>query len=303
MMAALVVAAPAAAQEKPAGSGDAASLTEIRFTDSSTLKLVIRDPHLELVTSYGKLTVPFSDIHRIEFGRRISAEDLRRVEAAVAQLGSNTFKEREAAQAELLALREKGYPALRKAARQADPEVVRRAEEVLARLRDTLPEEILEVPADDVVYTKDSKFTGRIASGTLNVRTTQLGDVQLKLADARRMRSLAVQQDEPEPKVVLPDPGNLTGLAQQVGKTLWFRVTGAVSGSVYGTDIYTSDSTLAVAAVHAGALKAGETGLVKVTILPNHPGFVSSTRNGITSSAWGSYAAYRVHRRNSDSSE
>ena len=54
--------------------------------------------------------------------------------------------------------------------------------------------------------------------------------------------------------------------------------------------------SLATAAVHAGALKLGQTGIVKVTTLPTHPNYPGSTQNGITSSSWGSYPGFRVER-------
>ena len=59
-------------------------------------------------------------------------------------------------------------------------------------------------------------------------------------------------------------------------------------GSVWGTDTYTADSSICVAAIHAGVLdKSG--GKVKVATqagLQEHKG---SERNGVTSSDWGSY--------------
>lgn len=94
-----------------------------------------------------------------------------------------------------------------------------------------------------------------------------------------------------------PDPGSLFRHQDQVGKHFLFKVTGATSGVLYGTDVYTTDSTLAVAAVHAGVLKAGESGVVRVTILTGAPSYTASTRHGVTSSAWSSYpASYKVSR-------
>src|SRR6185369_1403563 len=65
----------------------------------------------------------------------------------------------------------------------------------------------------------------------------------------------------------MADPGTLKNFRGQLGKTLLFEVTGAANGSVWGSGVYTDDSTLATAAVHAGVLKVGEKGAVKVTIL------------------------------------
>ncbi len=66
----------------------------------------------------------------------------------------------------------------------------------------------------------------------------------------------------------LADPGNLTSFRDKVGQTFTFTVTGSASGSIYGEGIYTDDSTLATAAVHAGILKVGETKDIHVAILP-----------------------------------
>lgn len=66
-----------------------------------------------------------------------------------------------------------------------------------------------------------------------------------------------------------------------------FLVTGATHGTVWGSGVYTSDSHLGVAAVHAGVLKAGETGVVTVRIVnpPSH--FVADKRHGVTTHPWG----------------
>jgi hypothetical protein len=108
---------------------------------------------------------------------------------------------------------------------------------------------------------------------------------------------------EEQPKEVIPDPGSPARLGQenlQTGKVLAVRVTGAIAGAIYGTDAYTADSSLATAAIHAGVLKEGQTGVLRIRILPQQMGFVSSTRNGVTSHPWNVYpVAYEfVTRRN-----
>jgi len=71
---------------------------------------------------------------------------------------------------------------------------------------------------------------------------------------------------------------------------MFFRVTGRTSGSsVWGTDLYTLDSRLAVAAVHAGAATAGDEAVVKVTFAPGQSNYAGTTRSGVTTSSWGSY--------------
>src|SRR6185436_15804587 len=70
------------------------------------------------------------------------------------------------------------------------------------------------------------------------------------------------------PDVLITDPIPLWDGTNRVGQVFFFRVTGSTDGSVWGSDLYTADSTVASVAVHAGVLKAGQSGIVKVTVLP-----------------------------------
>ncbi|MBP1603823.1 MAG: hypothetical protein H6Q09_995 [Acidobacteria bacterium] len=90
-------------------------------------------------------------------------------------------------------------------------------------------------------------------------------------------------------------PANMLQLCDQVGATYYFRVTGNTTGSLWGTDIYTGDSAISAAAVHAGLVKAGETVVLKVTVEPPPSQFKGSVRNGVTSLDYGQYGmAYRL---------
>ncbi|MFO0879237.1 MAG: LCCL domain-containing protein [Gemmataceae bacterium] len=96
-----------------------------------------------------------------------------------------------------------------------------------------------------------------------------------------------------------PDPGNLGHLREaQPGTSLLFEVTGSADGVVWGTDIYTGDSTLAVAAVHAGLLAVGERGVVRVTLVDTlNVTFTGSERNGVWSEDFSSWPiGYRLQR-------
>ena len=92
-------------------------------------------------------------------------------------------------------------------------------------------------------------------------------------------------------------PARIQDLCVTAGTTYYFRVTGATDGSIWGTDVYTGDSALGVAAVHAGAVKAGETAVVRVTVMPPLAQYQGSVRNGVTSQDYGRFgAAYKVDR-------
>lgn len=70
------------------------------------------------------------------------------------------------------------------------------------------------------------------------------------------------------------------------GTVLYYEVTGSNQGSVYGNGIYTDDSSLAAAAVHAGVLASGQTGVVKVTLLGAQTSYSGTASNGVTSMNW-----------------
>jgi len=92
-------------------------------------------------------------------------------------------------------------------------------------------------------------------------------------------------------------PRNMQGLCDHVDETYYFRVQGEDIGPVWGTDVYTADSALAAAALHAGAVEAGESAVVRVTVVAPLRLYAGSTRNGVTTRNFGPYGtAYRVER-------
>jgi hypothetical protein len=97
---------------------------------------------------------------------------------------------------------------------------------------------------------------------------------------------------------VLPDPGNFDAPAGDVGKVYYFDVVGTRDGgSTWGSDVYTTQSHLGVSAVHAGVLRAGQRGIVKVTVMPGQDAYMSTTRNGVTSAAWDAWGvSFKVER-------
>jgi LCCL domain len=82
------------------------------------------------------------------------------------------------------------------------------------------------------------------------------------------------------------DPMEMRSLEARIGESFYFQVSADVNGPLWGTDIYTSDSSLGKACVHAGVLAPGESGIVKVTIVKPILVFSGSTRNGVASSSW-----------------
>jgi hypothetical protein len=61
------------------------------------------------------------------------------------------------------------------------------------------------------------------------------------------------------------------------------------TGSVWGTDTYTTDSPICVAAVHAGVVKAADGGDVHVKVIAGKSSYKGSTKNGVKTSDWGAF--------------
>jgi len=267
---------------------------EVRLVDGSRLFLTLNDAEIAVTTPYGPLKLKLAEIQRIEFGRRAPAAVAGKVDAAVAALRTADNPEAWAALAEA---GEWAYQPLQALTRSSDAAVAAKARERMAKLKQTIPAERLRSAGRDSIVTDNSRFSGRVDLTELQAVTPLFGPIKLKVADVALMQQGDSAEPDEVPVNVQPDPSTLSNFQQQVGKVLFFRVTGAAGGSVWGTDVYTTDSSLAAVAVHAGVLKMGQTGVVKVTILQGQNAYTGSTRNGIGTSPYGQYpGSYKVSR-------
>jgi cobalamin biosynthesis Co2+ chelatase CbiK len=93
----------------------------------------------------------------------------------------------------------------------------------------------------------------------------------------------------PSTVVALACADTAQGIAGPTGTTVTVSCpAGCTSGSIWGTDVYTDDSTVCRAAQHAGVITA-QGGTFNVTILDGQSAYRGSTRNGIESMSWGSW--------------
>lgn len=58
---------------------------------------------------------------------------------------------------------------------------------------------------------------------------------------------------------------------------------------IWGSGVYTDDSSVCTAGVHAGRITVARGGTVSIEVRGGQAGYVASTRNGITSRPWGSW--------------
>jgi len=84
-------------------------------------------------------------------------------------------------------------------------------------------------------------------------------------------------------------------VAFEAGKTFKFKCpAGGKESAVWGTDIYTLDSSVCNAAVHAGKLTSESGGPVTIELRPGESTYKGSMRNGITSNDYGTYGSSYV---------
>lgn len=101
--------------------------------------------------------------------------------------------------------------------------------------------------------------------------------------------ALAIRERIRALRGILPDPGALSVQPSDIGRTLLYEVTGSTTGSVWGTEVYTSDTHLGAAAVHQGLLKPGEKGVLKVKVINGQQQYLGSVKNGVTSQSYGEW--------------
>ena len=86
-------------------------------------------------------------------------------------------------------------------------------------------------------------------------------------------------------------PSNMYGYRNSANydKVYKMLITGQSGSAGWGTGIYTDDSYIPRAAVHAGAIAVGVTDYVYVKVLPGQSSYTGSTQNGNSTSSYGSW--------------
>jgi hypothetical protein len=94
----------------------------------------------------------------------------------------------------------------------------------------------------------------------------------------------------PPPKPVASCPNTFKDISGANASTeLTCECKAVTPATVWGTSVYTQDSSICSAAVHAGAV-APSGGQVSVKAAPGCAKYVGSAQNGVTTQSWGSFA-------------
>jgi hypothetical protein len=191
LLAALLVAGIGAAPNNSQKAAPKPRDVEVRFADGSTVRMLLLQEQVEVVTKFGRLTIPADDIRRIEFGIHLPEGVAEKVDEAVKKLASPEAPAREAASRELIGLGAHAYPALNAVLGSGDPEVARRAEEAITAIKARVPAALLRLRVNDRIQTSEFPIVGRIVSPVVRAKSAYFGEKDLKVSDLLSLRTFA----------------------------------------------------------------------------------------------------------------
>lgn len=181
----LAVSSRSLAQDKPISVRP--HLVEVRFADGSVVRMSLMEANLEVQTKYGKLTIPVSDVRRVEFGLHVPPAVTQQIAQSIKRLASDVYKERDGASKDLIQAGHFAFPSLQKASRSGDTEVAYRAVSVIKQISERVPPDLLRLRDEDVIHTAEFTIIGTITSQTLKAHSPHFGEVPLKLSELRSM--------------------------------------------------------------------------------------------------------------------
>src|SRR5262245_26707230 len=172
--AALIVAAGSGrlAQETGKKESPRSPLAEVRLNDGSIVRMTLLQESIDVQTKFGKLTIPFQEVRRIEFGVHVPTGVHEQIDQAIRLLGSEVYKEREDAAKGLVQVGHFAYPSLQKAAKSGDMEVAQRANTVLKKISEKIAPENLRPREDDLIITSEFPVIGRIVSNNIKAHSS-----------------------------------------------------------------------------------------------------------------------------------
>lgn len=168
---------------------------EVKFSDGSTVRVVMLQENIEVVTKFGKLLVPMSEVRKIDLGIHMENGTMEKIEAAMKKLNSQVFKERDEAVKQLIDLGPAAYPTLHAASKSKDLEVSKRVEMAIKGLKAKYPADSLRLTVHDRVVTHDFPIVGRITTPVIKAQNQIIGTLNLKLADLRSVLLVGSSSD------------------------------------------------------------------------------------------------------------
>ncbi len=165
LLAGIALSAVYVSAEEPSGPARDV-MCEMHLVDGTRLLGRVTLEELQLRTVYGQLRIPGTDVEELLVGVHVSPEEAARALELVHQMASDDFRAREQATAALEHMGRAAITALEGALGSSDPEVISRAQQILAKLREALG----EVRREEEVFTRNGRFRGEAVLGPIHIR-------------------------------------------------------------------------------------------------------------------------------------
>ncbi|MFO0968330.1 MAG: hypothetical protein U0793_22475 [Gemmataceae bacterium] len=259
---AVIVLAPVASAQESGSKEVRPNHAEVRFGDGSLVRVTIMQETLDVMTKYGKLTIPIQEIRRIDFGLHLPPGVDAKIDASIKQLGSPAFKEREDAMKTLVYYGPMAFPFVQRASHSPELEVASRAATIVKRISEKSPPELLSLKEDDIIQTAEFPIVGRVMSDAIKAQSSHFGELNLKLSD---LRNLFVRGPNAENEWVVdaakhgsaPDQWLDTGIVVDASQRMVISSEGQVDLWPQGPGQYLTTPKGYTAAGKGGAFMAG----------------------------------------------
>jgi len=149
--------------------------------------MAILQEDLEVLTKYGKLTIPLCDVRKVDFGLHVPPDVNQQITKSIKRLASDVYKEREVATNDLVGVGHFAFPSLQKASRSGDKEVAYRAVGLLKQISERVSPDLLKLRDEDVIQTSEFIVIGQITSQSMKAHSPHFGEVALRLSELRSM--------------------------------------------------------------------------------------------------------------------
>lgn len=156
---------------------------QARLGDGSLIKVTFPADHLSIDVENVLRKVPAAQIQSVRFGFRYPKDLEQQVSQAIERLNDQSFRVRNAAEADLLKLKQFAYPRLVQAKSHESVEVQRRAADLIRKIEETVSPELLRSNAGDVIVTSKETLMGRMPGNTVEIHSSVFGTGKVDLTD------------------------------------------------------------------------------------------------------------------------
>jgi hypothetical protein len=160
---------------------------DLRFDDGSNVRVKLGVESIDVQTKYGKLTIPLSEIRRIDFGLHIEPEIQAKIDNNIKRLGSSVMRDRQAGSDALATIGHFALPAMRRAAKSTDLETSRRASELVVRITEFSGIDLGNLRDTDIIHTVDFQIHGKILGESIKATSPHFGETLVKLSALRSL--------------------------------------------------------------------------------------------------------------------